>query len=196
MSRWGGSSSRAGCWQWFPADTWNSSVAQSKDPWWRIKRSLLFPGDYKMQPPPYPTTSSHHTYFTGLAFEEFSALGGFKWEHASNSLNTHQEPNTRKICVWEINQSQTSKCCPMQTFLLLINTTFVYFISKMQKTNPTFLKLHVKLELVRLEVKWLTQLSIFIGGSYVRGTGQLSKQLTINVFTEFLEPVTKSFLHG
>lgn len=36
-SRWGGSSSRAGCWRWFPADTWNSSVAQNTGPWWRKK---------------------------------------------------------------------------------------------------------------------------------------------------------------
>lgn len=77
-------------------------------------------------------------------------------------------------------------------FFLLINITCVYFISKMQKKQQktTFLKLHVKLELVRLEVKWLTQLYTSIGGSYVRGTRQLSKQLTINVLNKFLEPVT------
>lgn len=66
MSRWGGSSSRAGCWQWFPADTLNSLVAQNKDPWWR-KKSLLFSCDYKesqvhMHPLPWqPTGSLHHT---------------------------------------------------------------------------------------------------------------------------------------
>lgn len=40
-SRWGGSSSTAGCWRWFPADTWNSSGAQNTGPWWGEKKKKV-----------------------------------------------------------------------------------------------------------------------------------------------------------
>ena len=105
-SRWGGSSSRAGCCRWFPADTWSSLVAQNKDSWRTKggeKKSLLFSCDYKeSQVQTAPPCFTLHI-FHRISFWVFR-FGGFKWEHASKkSLNTHEEPKSRKIiCVWKM----------------------------------------------------------------------------------------------
>lgn len=98
-SRWGGSSSRAGCCRWFPADTWNSLVAQNKDPWRRKKKkSLLFSCDCK-EPQVHPPTNQLLTphIFHRISFWGVFRFGGFKWEHAST--------------VWTPTKNQTHTKC-------------------------------------------------------------------------------------
>lgn len=113
-SRWGGSSSRAGCCRWFPADTWSSLVAQNKDSWWRKRKKkslfcfLVTIKNLKCNPaPPFPFTLH---IFHRISFWVFR-FGGFKWEHASKRVWTptkNQRPGKLRLEDGSISQLQNA----------------------------------------------------------------------------------------
>lgn len=125
-----------------------------------------------MQPPPSFTPQNQPAQlltphiFHRISFWEVFCFGGFKHKHASESLNTHQEPNTLKI-----NQFQTKAAVYM--FINIIssckNNSCLISLDTLCQVNFVYLR-----ELARFEVRLYTS----IGGGYVSGSCQNSWPLT------------------